>query len=785
MKTFLFFLLKAPKRVMAIIIVLSIFWGLFALKVKNNNSLEDLVFQNTEDFSFYKDDFIKNFGKDETILIAFHLEPFIGPELFEIIDKMTHQLREAPNVASVMSLTTAYDLHENTNEALAQPVMAHVPDDAKDLEALKNRLLKNPAYRDNIISADGRTAGILVKLIDVGSNDAERRKTVDWIKNKVVKPLEKNSGISFAMAGTPVIQAAVAGAVEDTQEVYTLAVILLIAIILYLSFRSLHGIILPASIIVLSIVWTIGLLVISGKTLNWVTSMIPIILVIASIFETIHVYAHFQHIAKSFIDKKAALLNTMQYVFIPCLLTSLTTVAGFISLIFNDLPPIREFGIYASYGIAIAFILSFTYLPIALYLWEPTESTQSKKQPLLAFGRFFSLINDITTKQRKIIVGITFMMVMPLSFIGIYRIKVETNFMEYFKKGSDIRRDFNFVKKHLNGVPFASIVFECHEPECLKDPDVQRKMSQFQKYLESSIDFVRPLSRNNVKRERTVSKSLSIADLIQYMYRSFSGKTNIPITRNEVAQSLLLVNESEDHEFVKNFINDDASMGCIVVKSLDSLMNSSVARQTNTAIRRYISENFRNSSLKVRLTGIPVLTMDMLNLLVPNQIRSLSIAFFLILGLMICLFKSLKLGIFSLIPNVIPMIMTFGIMGWCDIPLNAATTMVASIAIGLIVDDTIHFLWRFKKEFYMDGSYEQAMFRTLQSSGKAVLLAAIILVVGFSVLCISDFIPYIQIGFLLAFTFFAGVVCELILLPALLVVLKPLRHKIIPVKQKV
>ena len=355
-----------------------------------------------------------------------------------------------------------------------------------------------------------------------------------------------------------------------------------------------------------------------------------------------------------------------------------------------------------------------------------------------------------SVKHRLLIIIISVLLVLT-SIVGIFRLKIETNLLEFFKKKSDVYQSTKFVENNLSGVTFADISLESEVIDTFKDPTILRQIESLHDHL---------------KTYDQVDKVTSINDYLKEMHKSFHNEDSayyrLPESRELVAQYLLLF----DSDDLEDFIDSDYRWARVSVRITEH--SSQKLKELIDNIKSYVIKNL-GKDLRVRMTGTAVLKSNLIDRILKSQIQSLGMAMIIIFTLIFFIFRSIKMGMISIVPNLLPIVINFGIMGWAGIPLNTATSMISAIAIGIVVDDTIHFL-----AFYdQNGDHIHSISQTILAKGRAIITTSVVLFVGFGILVFSNFVPTIYFGILVASIMVIAIIGDLILLPALLTYLKP------------
>jgi predicted RND superfamily exporter protein len=422
---------------------------------------------------------------------------------------------------------------------------------------------------------------------------------------------------------------------------------------------------------------------------------------------------------------------------------------------------IWSLGLLASFGALSAFVISITLVPILLSLLPTRTFQRQRRRSSSVLERALSGLARFNESHKAHILVATFVLIM-LSLIGVFQLKVETTLIEYLKEKNPLVQAVRHIEEHLTGTSTLDVVFSFEDPGQVREPKNLAQVEALQGYLEG---------------EPIVTDSFSLVDILKRMNQVFRGGDpaffRLPESREEIAQYLLLYTMSGEEEDLARYVDDDHQT-TVLASRLKTVSSAEMDRFLEE-VKEHIRTEYPN--LGIHVTGISVLVTDSIDAIVRGQIQSLALALVLISLIMIALLWSVRLGLLSMIPTVIPILMTLGLMGWLGIPINTATAVISCVAIGIAVDDTIHYMTRFRKEVQNNPEEVTAAFRSLASTGRAMYLTSFILTVGFSVLVFSHFKPIIYFGSLMAVTMVSALAGDMVLLPVLLMVLKPMRKK--------
>ncbi|MBT7590153.1 MAG: MMPL family transporter, partial [Candidatus Scalindua sp.] len=541
-----------------------------------------------------------------------------------------------------------------------------------------------------------------------------------------------------------------------TPVMFAVALIILLAL-----FNNISGILIPAITISINIIWTVGLFVMFGNKMNMVSGMLIPLIFIISLATTVHILNRFYQEVKITGDRRESMLKTVKHISVPCFLMCVTTSIGFLSLIASDVTPVKTTGIFMAAGIMMSFIVCITLVPGMLSLFpewmsrpfmniqKDRESGHKEFRGLYGFiGRF--------VKNYTIYVFALSLLFVGVAIYGITKIDAESSIFESFPESSEITISTEHIEKELMGLIPMDIVVDAGKIGGVFQPDVLVNMENLQDHLKGIPE---------------VTKSVSVADYVKYL-NTLLNKDNPDsqvITKDKAIDYVKLASLHGD-TIVKSLYTEDYNEGRVSVRMKN--VGSSRYQAIVNDIEGFIKANFP-LNVVCTITGIVPLLMDMQGYLIESQIKTFTLAFILIFICIALLLKSARIGMMSMIPNLVPIAVTLGVMGYVGINLDVATIMIASVAIGISVDDTIHFLYRFKEEFKKDGDHYLAIQRTLSGVGRALIFTTIVATCGFLVFSLSNFKAIQYFGLLTGITMVSAIFAVLLILPACILLFKP------------
>lgn len=525
----------------------------------------------------------------------------------------------------------------------------------------------------------------------------------------------------------------------------------LVIIFLWFSFRSLYGILVPISIVLISIFWTLGVMALMNKPIDLMTVMLPTMIFIAGMSDVVHFFSkYFEELAKGTERNKIYPLILKEVGF-PTFLTLITTVVGFLSLLFSSIQPIRDFGIYTSVGIVVAFILSYTLLPALLYFFTPKKlvsvhNHNNNTYIVMRKGLFWIFRNQ------KLIVAITSLLLIT-SVVGIYKIKVNNLLLDDLSNGVKIKQDFNFFDKEYSGVrPFELQVNVKNQNKNIWDYSIIKQLSDLDEFI---------------KKEYGAGFLYSPASLVKSLNKSLTDNTVNTLPNEEDFETIVTeLKKNKKNKEIKRLISVDLKSARVSAKIQD--VGSFLVKQHNEKLEEFIKTKINPNDLEITITGASHLVDLNNDYMVNNMMQGFLFSLIVIAILTYFLHRSWRMVLVFILPNVIPLAIMAGVMGFMGIELKSATSLVFSIAFGVATDDTIHFISRLKIELGYGKSLMYAFKRTYFETGKPIILTTFILMGGFMSLMISDFQSTYYFGFLICITIIIAVLADIFLLPVLL-----------------
>lgn len=719
-----------------------------------DNSMEVWLNSDDPDWINYQN-FHAQFEDDDFIVLAFKADNIFTRDALKKISDLTEKLEKIPYILNVTSLTNTEYIHGKNDTISFSELIPEVPDNIEEIDRIKHIALSNPIFRSNLISDDGQVTAIIIRVEKQPEGVNYQRKLTDQLYKFIEKESE-NGKYTLHIAGISVlIGLEDRASTDDASLEYSLVTILTI-LFLYVIHRRLVYVLISLAVVIMANIWIHGVLPLFGSTYNMITSILATLIMVIGIADTIHFISEY----KTQRDKTGSTVIAAKRAFLmislPCFFTSLTTAAGFMSMVVSNMKAVKEFGIYAALGMLITFIINMVLVSLWLSNIKKAPDSDGRRKTTQLFERFLAWVANVNQKHVKINIVIA-VLVLLISLTGLVKIDVNTNEITYFRKNNPIRQATEFIEANMTGTVALEIMLTGRE-DAFKKIENLKKIEELQTFV-TSIDQIR--------------KSFSVVDYIKEMNKAFQNNDNayfvIPDDEDLIADLFFLGEGSEE---IDSYV-DTMTYSAARIHSRLNYVDNKTLKTIIDDINHKISETFTSGNIKAEIIGQIPLYVSMVDYLIDSQIKGFGLALVTIFIMLSLLVRSLKLGLIAMVPNIIPIFLTFGIMGWVGIPLDVGTVLIASVAIGLAVDDTIHFISRFSFLFYKRQNYEYAITKTIKTIGVPLTITSVVLFFGFGVMIVSTFKPIVYFGILAAITMISALIGDLFVLPALIKVFKP------------
>jgi len=758
-----------PKATLLIVAVATAFFAWQARGLRLDASVETLLNEGDAAKAYYAE--IRSlFGSDEIGVVGVITDDVYKPEVLAKIQRLTDEISKIDGVAEVVSLTSAVDPVADVLDP--PPLIEELPRTPEDSAALKAKLAERPIYLKNLVSPDGRAAALNVFFEEMSDEDFARR-GIDQAVQKIVA--SANGPETVVYTGLPHFKVYAAEAMRADLERFVPIAIAIVIVVLALCFRSTRGVVLPVLAIVVTLLWTLGIMTLAGTPLSLGTIALPPLLLVLAGAYCLHVVAEYYEAAAKTEAPHEAVLHTLRSTGAPIIITAITTVAGFLSLVTNQIVSIRQLGVYASIGVVVAFVMSLVVVPAALALLPLPKTRRGDFSP--GVSRVLSAIAAFSIRSRSLVIGAA-ALVCVLSLTQIPHIQVDNNLHSFFREGDPVRVATDAINDNLVGSMAFYVAIDADQPGTMKKLDTLERIRALQKHVDtlpgvdktiSFVDYAELLDRGSQSAGGAAGDIVvdDEGNLVEGGAAPGGADTGERKTFWENPAQLEPVMQlvASSPKSFQRVVNSDFSRTHILVRT--TLAKSSDIKRLVDDIKSFSASTFP-PELRARPTGNLILMMETASDLVTGQIASLAMATLVIFAVMALMFLSVRIGLIAMVPNFVPVIVFFGLLGLTGAPLNLGTTIIASIVLGIVVDDTIHLMSRLSAEIKQTADQETAMVRTFSSVGKPALFNSALLFFGFASLATSTFVPLQQFGILSAITILAAIITELALFPALL-----------------
>lgn len=753
------FSIHHPKKIIVFFIIISAVFATLLPDLKLNTSTKSLVEENAPYTVFYEK-IKKIFGNEEVVFVTYRSEDALSSKSLHEIKKLSAELEKIEFVDKVQSIINAKDIRFSGSQLESTPLYSEIPRDPSIIALKRQQALDNPLFRNVFISADGRTAGIAVYFKSYSNSEDYKNKILERTVLDIEEAIRhSNLTGEIHIGGLPIVRKHVASYMLNDMIRFVPLTLILVIFVLTMTFRKARGVIFPLLTIFVTILWTVGTMIFFDVEITIVTSILVPLLVVLSASYIIHFMSHYEMDLAHFSENPEtgrnidAIRSTFTHISKPLFFIALTTAAGFMSLGSADIAPIRDLGLFLSLGIGINCFTVNTLLPACLALIANPVPLQQQHRKAGILDRALDGIHLATsTRPNAILIGS--LIVTLLAAASFTKLRVEMDNMSFFKRNDKVRVDNEWICREFSGINAMSVVLWTEKEDYFKSPEILKAMSRFQKYLEAYPE---------------IDSTTSIADYVKRMNRAINdddpGYDVIPDTRDAVSQYLLLYENSGDTDGFKRLVDYDFSKSVVLyrVNSWNMKVWRELARKIESDARQYFPDD-----VTVKISGSLMITAIAFDQIVATQIKSLSLAFVIVSILMYILFRSFRLMWLSLIPNILPILINFGMMGFLGIRLDLATAIIACVALGIGVDDTIHFTFRFLSELEKNSSIEKALQKTIYISGKPMIRTTLAIVIGFSVFAFSKFSTILHFGCMTGWIMAVCVITDLFLYPVVL-----------------
>jgi predicted RND superfamily exporter protein len=731
--------------------------------------------------------FRDQFGRDELVIVAIETEDVFTPAFMDKLKKLHTELQNnTPHLDDITSLVNARNTYGRGEDLIVEDLFEDWPQDPAAFEAKRQRAYSNPLLQNTLLSEDHHITSIIIRTDAYtnagikedaleGFDDADAPTSAPETKRAFLSDAENSELVSKVeqiaygydapnfkvyVSGSPVVADALKKSMQTNMKRFTLMGLLIIAVVLMVMFRRVSGVALPLIVVILSVVGTLGMLPLSGRAFTLPMQILPSFLLAVGVGASVHLLAIFFRHVQHGNAKQESVVYALGHSGLPIVMTSLTTAAGLASFAGAEVAPIADLGVIASLGILLSLLLNLTLLPAALSLLplKAKSSTRAHKRHD-RMDALLQTIADFSTARAWPVIIVSGVLLL-ISIAGITQLHFSHQPFKWLPKSEPSRLALDLIDERLKGASSLEVIVDTKQVNGLYDPTIMAGLDKLSGDIEAlKTDFI------------SVGKTLSLADILKESNRALHANDeafySVPDDRDLIAQELFLF-ENSGSDDMEDFVDSQFQKARFTAKMpwADSVYLQDIDDSVTAKFRAVLGDD-----VDITVTGMNALLGRTMQATIYSMGQSYIIAGGVITLMMIIFLGSIRLGLVSMIPNLAPIVITLGVMGWVGVPLDLFTMLIGSIAIGLAVDDTIHFMHNYRRIHHDTGSVDTAVRETLLGAGRAMLVTTIVLSTGFFIYLLSTLQNLINFGWLTGTTIILALLADMFLAPALMKVL--------------
>jgi len=775
------------------LIVALLISGLLASQVRHltiDTSNEGFLHENDPILITYNE-FRDQFGRDDMLAIAIHSDTIFSKPFLSKLKKLHEEIADTvPHINDITSMVNARNTTGKGDTLLVDDLLAHFPESDEEMAVLKQQVMTNPLYKNQLISENGTFTSIVIESdVYTGSDeddllggfdeqqpaaesntyasgqylsDAENSEFVAAVR-KVVKKYESND-FRIYMAGSPVVMHTIKQFMMMDMQRFMRLALLTIGICLFIMFRRISGIFLPLLVVALSLLSTLGIMAITGTSFKIPITILPSFLLAVGVGASVHVLSLTYQKMRKNVVKDQAIVWAFSHSGLAIVMTSLTTAAGLASFSMAKVAPIADLGFFSAVGVVLSLFFTLTILPALLSILPIKHKEKKHESRSNRMDRLLDRLTDFSVDRYKVVLSGAACIII-LGLIGISRVYFSHNPLKWLPEDLNVRQSTEMIDSKLKGSVVLEIILDTGRENGLYDRETLQTMDRLITELE-----------NDYQNEKLfIGKTISVITILKEIHQALHANDEkfyrIPENEKLIPQEFLLF-ENSGSDDLQNSVDSLFRMARITVKVpwLDALLYvpfiQDVKKRFNDA---FVTDRPKDSQkFQVTVTGIMSLFGRIIHAAIYSAAQSYGIALVIITFLMIILIGEWRLGLISMIPNLGPIFVVLGFMGWIGLPLDMFTMLIASIAIGIAVDDTIHFMYHFKRYFNQIGDVKEAVNHTLHTAGRAILTTSAVLTIGFFIFMFASMNNLFYFGLLVGIAILLALGADLLLAPALM-----------------
>ncbi|MDP3945614.1 MAG: efflux RND transporter permease subunit [Lutibacter sp.] len=707
--------------------------------------------------------FLKLFGEEGNLIILAVEDPnLFTPKNFNDWNHLTKKLNQFPEVDFTVAIGDIKELKKNVDEEKFDfvPLYNSEPKTQEEIVKIKTELFENLPFYDNILF--NKKTGTIRSVIYLKKeivNTPARKEFIFNVLNPAIEQFEAESNIDVRISGMPYIRTMNSQNIIDEIGLFVGLALAVTSLIFFFFFRSIRATMITLLVVTIGVIWAFGFIGLFRYEISVLMALIPPLIIVIGVPNAIFLINKYQQEVKKHGNQAKSLQRVISKVGNATLMTNVTTASGFATFIFTKSQLLREFGIIASINIIGIFLIALFVIPI-VYSFMPLPKEKHLKHLERRWIEVFVKWMESIVRNHRIAVYATTIILIIVSMIGIFTIKVSGSLIEDMPKGKQFFKDIVFFEEEFGGIMPLEIIIDTKKDNDVMNLGTLKRMNE----LEETIDEIPQLS-----------KPISVLNIVKYSKQAFYGGNpkfyQLPTNQEKNWILSYAKNATSNTNLLDSYVDSTGRYARITTFMKD--IGTDKMAVIEERLQQKIDKEFPKENYSVTMTGKALVFLKGTNYLIHNLVISLSLAIFLIAIFMAFLFRSFKMILISLIPNIFPLLITAGLMGYLGIPIKPSTILVFSIAFGISVDDTIHFLAKYRQELKANNwRIKQSVYNALRETGVSMLYTSIVLFFGFLVFTISSFGGTIALGGLVSITLLFAMVSNLLLLPSLLLSLE-------------
>ncbi len=746
------------------------------------DTTNESFFRKSDDTLVEYNAFRDQFGKDELFIVALNATDVFDLRFLSRLKALHDDLKATvPYLDDITSLINARNTRGEGDSLIVEDLMENWPADEKDSAALRKRALANPLYANILISEDAAFTTIILKAqayvsggdddalagFDAGEGQSPSQEAAgqQYLSNEQNKEIvravkevlgrDRYADLAVYFAGTPVVVAELEDGINRTLKKMIPLSLLVIVVFLSIMFRRVSGVIYPLLTMNLSLLSSLGIMAAFGYPMTHVTQILPTFLLVVGVGDSVHILAVFYLRYNETGDKEGSIAYAMGHSALAVLMTSLTTAAGLVSFIAADVAPIVDMGIVAPVGVMLAFIYTVILLPALIALFPVRRAKPGEARQARLVDRILSGIGRIACAYPGRVIFAS-LAITALAVVGMTGLRFSHNALKWMPEEYAIRQATEVIDRNLKGSVALEVVIDTHRENGIHDPAILNQ-------LERSVQFASELHIQDI----SVGKAWTITAILKEIHQALNENRPefyaIPQDRKLVAQEFLLF-ENSGSDDLEDVVDTTFSKARFTLKS--PFHDAMVYKVLLDSVKDHFEKNY--PGVTVTVTGVMALFTAIIHNVVTTMAKSYIIALSIITVLMMVLIGRVRIGMLSMVPNLVPIMVILGLMGWLDISFDLSTILIGSITIGIVVDDTIHFMHNFRRYVEETGDVAVAVRSTMLTTGRAMLITTVVLASGFFITTLAEMKNTAVFGLLTGSAVVLALVADYFLAPALM-----------------